>query len=394
MSNVVQEASTDNSARAAATWAPLQDAGTKNQLPGDVTRMPDRMLASLLDKLSSVYTKYLSLGPGAADTLALWTVFSHTFHLHEHSPRLLAWSPLPGSGKTVVLSLLSHVCANADAASNVSDAYIYALLNQRKTLILDELDTYMGGAKDAVTGILNSGHSRDGAYVGRMTKEGEQWLPTKFSTFCPIAFASKEKTLPDALASRSIMIRMEKLPADKAAALAKYRSLTKGPELKELGAKVANWARGVGSEPLWHDMGVMDARRADTWRPLFALAALAGPNWLERARKAQAAEPAQEQDMKVRLLRDIKEVFDGSKQDALATEVILGKLHEGEWEEMPSSGKPLTSAGLARMLRPHRIKPGPIELGPTRGGKRRQGRGYRRAQFEPVWAVTAPVTAS
>src|SRR5262245_48347632 len=61
--------------------------------------IPD--LCDVLDELSATFTQFLSLEPGAADTAALWVVFSHTHKLHEHSPRLLAWSPLPGSGKSV-----------------------------------------------------------------------------------------------------------------------------------------------------------------------------------------------------------------------------------------------------------------------------------------------------
>ena len=176
--------------------APLQPAtNTPAMVP--VTPLPE-----LLNKISKTISRFVSLPHGGADTVALYTCFTHTVAKHEHCPRMLLWSPLAGSGKSTLESLLSHLCFKADALSNVSEAYIYAALNDKEgcTLILDELDTYMGGAKATLTGILNSGHARDTAHVGRMQKnEIGQFDRIKYSTFNPIVFASKDKNLPEAI---------------------------------------------------------------------------------------------------------------------------------------------------------------------------------------------------
>jgi hypothetical protein len=221
-----------------------------------------------------------------------------------------------------------------------------------------------------------------------MQKDADgNWVRGKYGTFNPMSFASKEKRLPDALASRSIMIPLQKLTPDQALRMEKYRSLAMKDELGRLHKKIEHWERSLSKEALWYDMAAMDPRRADTWRPLFAVAALAGPAWVERAKNALHQEPTQEKGPKVRLLVDIQRVFDELRVQEISTEKLIEKLCEGdsEWNEMPPYGKPLSGTLLGRMLKPLGIVPTRMYLKTRSGEQVRQVRGYARAQFEDTW---------
>ena len=76
----------------------------------------------------------MSLPHGAAEALALWTVFTHTFDAWESSPRLALTSPVPGCGKTTVLSLLGQLVRRPLPTSNITSAVVFRAIssaNQR-----------------------------------------------------------------------------------------------------------------------------------------------------------------------------------------------------------------------------------------------------------------------
>ena len=127
-------------------------------------------------------------------------------------------------------------------------------------------------------------------------------------------------------------------------------------------------------------------RAADNWRPLLAIAEVAGCDWLARGRKAAleihgASDDADERG--VQLLGDIRLVFDASDGDALWTEELLDRLvamKERPWCE-DNRGKPLTARGLAAMLKPFGIAADQV----WRKGSNK--RGYALSQFKEAPAI-------
>jgi len=106
--------------------------------------------------------------------------------------------------------------------------------------------------------------------------------------------------------------------------------------------------------------GIED-RDADVWEPLLAIADAAGGQWPKRAREAAtvlvgAAKEA-EPSLGVRLLADLKTVFDKRGEDKLATLVVLTdliSLPESPWGDL--KGKPITDRTLASKLRQYGVK--------------------------------------
>jgi hypothetical protein len=150
--------------------------------------------------------------------------------------------------------------------------------------------------------------------------------------------------------------------------------------------------------------GELHDRAADNWRPLLAIADLAGGDWPAKARAAALAlsgeEAAEDGSLGVQLLQDIREAFatlDGA--EGISTRELLDfltfSLPDSPWATY-GRGRGLTANSLARLLRPFGIKP--KQFRPPGGDPIR---GYRVRDFEdpfrryltpgdPVQAVQPP----
>jgi hypothetical protein len=95
-----------------------------------------------------------------------------------------------------------------------------------------------------------------------------------------------------------------------------------------------------------------------------------------------AASKDTEPSLGIRLLADIKQVFDA---DTLPSKVLLQKLRdleESPWHDL--KGKPLDERGLAHRLRQYDIKSKNHRSGGT------VTKGYARADFHDIWARYLP----
>ena len=160
-----------------------------------------------------------------------------------------------------------------------------------------------------------------------------------------------------------------------------------------LARMAARWARDqyqalAHAEP---DMGPLYNRLADNWRPLYAIADLAGDNWPELTRQAMIALTPSEDENASRgeqLLADIRIVFD---QEELTSNELVERLIglEGRpWAEFGRSGRHLTMNALARLLKPFGIRPSFI------GPEAARSRGYRRAAFTDPFERHLPPLAA
>lgn len=143
-----------------------------------------------------------------------------------------------------------------------------------------------------------------------------------------------------------------------------------------------------------------DNRRADNWRVLLAVADLAGDDWADKARLAAGKlEGASDTtSVGVRLLTDIKRIFDEDDRDCILSALLVDKLKEdpeGPWAEW-GRGKGLTQNSLAVLLgggggRARGSRGGfgirSQDVHPSSG---LHGKGYKRSQFEDLWARYLP----
>jgi hypothetical protein len=346
----------------------------------------------LLDQISAAIGSYVVMPEESAGALALWVIHTHCFDCFSHSPRTAITSPEKGCGKTLTLDVLSCLVARPLPTANATAAAIFRIVEMSSpTLLIDEADTFLNENQE-LRGILNSGHRRGGTVLRTV---GDEHEPRQFSTWAPAAIAMIGR-LPDTLNDRSIVINLRRRnPAER---VQSFRS-DRVENLTVLARKMARWAldhRGklAVAEP---DMGKLQNRTADNWRPLLAVADLAGGRWPEEARKIATAlaQAAIDQSISAQLFADIRWIFDGcpgaegttTATDRLASAVLVDRLVKIEgrpWAEW-KGGKPITQNTLARHLGRFGIVSQTVRFSSGHTAK-----GYYRSDFDDAFERYAP----
>jgi putative DNA primase/helicase len=343
--------------------------------------------AELLASIKSVFEKYIVLPAGAADVLSLWVLHAWTIDAGDISPFLVLASPTKRCGKTSVLIVLCYLTPRSELASNISASALFRYVEEmRPTLLIDEADSFLK-ADEAMRGILNSGHTRAAAYVIRSVETNGDHKPKRFSTWTPKAIAAIGE-LADTLRDRAVILQLQR--KSRMAKVARLRKRD-SDEFALLRRKAARWAadnfdRLRDPDPQIPD--ALDDRAADNWRPLLAIADLAGDDWPRRAREAACLLSGAGHDtpsIGVELLADIRRAFG----DALALRSVdlVAKLNadpERPWVEW-RRGKPLTPKQLGSLLAPFGITSETVSIPDLADAK-----GYKRVRFESLWDVYVP----
>jgi hypothetical protein len=344
--------------------------------------------AMLLERITATYRRYLVLPPGGAHTLALWTVHTHAHDVSSVSPMLALQSPEKRCGKTTTLQILSGLVARALPCSNITPAALFRTVDRyRPTLVLDEADTFLSAQHDDLRGVLNSGHTRATAYVIRTV--GDDHDPRRFSTWCPKAIALIG-ALPTTLADRSITLRLQRKARGET--VQRWR-VDRAESLSDLRRQIARWVTDHGEALAQADPKVPDSlhdRAADNWRPLLAIADLAGSHWPQRAREAlQALEAVDDDDTELGglLLQDLHDLFITRNTDRLASVDICEALADQKDRPWPTvcRDKPITPHRLARMLAAYGIVPGSVRLNGDKTAK-----GYTRESCQNAFTRYIP----
>jgi hypothetical protein len=307
------------------------------------------------------------------DAIALWVLHTHCFAAARRTPYLAITSAEAESGKTRLLEVLERVVAEPWLTERTSPAALIRTLEKEKpTLLLDESDTAFSSDKEyaeALRNVLNSGYRRFGSAV-ICVKEGGDWVPKRFNTYSAKAVAGIGK-LPTTVASRSIPIRLQRRApgetvqdfyedeAEEIAAPLRVKAET----FAESSTAELEQARRP-SIP----QGLRD-RAAECWRPLFAIADLAGEEWADRARQAalnlSMGARGDEASIGIRLLEDVRALFAERETDTFFSSVLVPALNEIEtspWAEW-NKRRGLTAPSLAKLLHRYEIKPRSVRIG-------------------------------
>jgi putative DNA primase/helicase len=354
--------------------------------------------AEALDQVASRYSLYLVLPPGAADAMSLWSAHTHALDAFHLSPRLSLYSPKPGCGKTTAFDVLTTMLPRPLRTENISPAVLFRLVDQHQpALLLDEVDAYLPQSEE-LRGLLNAGHKR-GACAYRC--EGEGKAVRAFRAFAPAALAGIG-SLPATLRDRSVLIPL--VPAEEGQIAARFDPLRTDIE-KTLARKLARWASdnfdalAACDPPL--PPGAFN-RLADNWRPLFAVAQIAGGDWPARALAAfnhltptsvstlSTASQIGIENQNLVLLEKIRQVFSQSRRDRMSSQqlitALLAATKRSEGGSLPPHSltdpptHSLSAAALARLLAPLGIRARALRIGSHRA------RGYQLTDFAKAFA--------
>lgn len=324
----------------------------------------------------------------------LWVAHSHGVNAFESSPRLALLSPEPGSGKTRVLEVVETMAPGAMHVLSASTPAVFRTIEaETTTLLLDEVDTIFGRRgrdenNEDMRALLNAGHRR-GATIPRCV--GPTHEVRRFPVYAAVALAGLGD-LPETLMTRSVIIRMRRRTHNEV--VEPFRHRRDAPVGAELRNRLHDWVGSVLEDlrDAWPEMpdGITD-RPADCWEPLLAIADAAGGRWPSRARLActalAGAAVSREASLGIRLLSDLRDVFDGT--DRLPTSAILDGLHkleESPWSNL--KGSALDARGLAWRLGNYEVSSTKVKV----DGKALQG--YRREDLWDCWERYCPLPTS
>jgi hypothetical protein len=388
----------------------------------------------LLHQIRQRFEHYLVLPPGAAVALTLWTAHAHCFTAFRLTPRLNLQSPEPGCGKTTTLDVIASLVPRPVRTENLTAPILFRLVDQSQpTLLLDEVDAYLPQAEE-LRGLLNAGHKRGAcAYRCVNGSKGKSNLLRKFKAFAPAVLSGLGK-LPGTLHDRSIHIPLIKAEpgqikawfdesnADLEAGLNHQLVLWTAENfdaIRDLAASRAiSPSSPQGSDIISGDSDQIENRKSkienltlrmpatahnrlgDNWRPLFAIAEIAGGDWPQLAfdafNKLALNSPKQTTlnhsptldarpsalDSSV-LLAAIRDVFFQSGQQRIHCRDLVTALRSKSGTHCEISEKRLT-----RRLNKLGIPSRNIRIND------RQAKGYERAVFESLFACTSQPRSS
>jgi putative DNA primase/helicase len=337
--------------------------------------------ALILDAISTRFSYYVVMPQGAGDMLTLWCAHTHTYKVFQITPRANIISPTPECGKTTLRDCAALFCARSMPADNMTTAVMFRLVTGHSpTLLCDECDKWLYLNEDLV-GLLCSGH-RKGGFTMRC--EGDSNELRRFDCFAPVLLAAIG-ALPDQLHSRSISVRLERATQQEIAACARFNFLHVEYE-NELCRKLARWIADHTEEIAACDPKLPEHlynRIGDNWRPLFAIAEIAGGDWPHRCTQALIKLTTREDEtdsLRVMLLADIRQVFTADRMFSKDLVDALVALKERPWGEIRRGGKPITERWLAKNLAAFRIQPKLIRIDDDR-----PARGYKRSDFDETY---------
>jgi hypothetical protein len=371
----------------------LERMATAAEVDESISTAPPGDGAELLDAVAAFLRRFVVMSPAQAAVASLWVLHTYTLDSAEATPYLSITSAEKRSGKTRALEVFELLVARPWLTGRVTAAVLARKVDaERPTLLLDESDAAFKGEKEyaeALRGLLNTGH-RPGGKSSICVGQGSGLTYQDFSTFSAKAIAGIG-ALPDTVADRSLPIRLErKAPGEKAE---RFRRREVEPEAAVLRDRLEGFAAAAidaltVARPALPEQ--LDDRGQDAAEPLLAIADLAGGEWAEGARRAivevRGGAALEDDSVGVRLLGDVREVFEGRERLSTAELIAaLNALEESPWGDW--YGKPLTSRALGKLLRPYAVRSRTVRLPDGSTAK-----GFVREQFEDSWRRYLPTT--
>lgn len=316
--------------------------------------------ADLINEVLGTINRFCVLPDHSDVVMAFWILHAHAHDSADISPILAFTSPEKRCGKSTALNVVSVVVPKAIHTVNTSAAVVFRVMDAyQPTVLIDEADTFLSD-RDELRGILNGGHNRLTAKVLRTV--GDDHEPRAFCAWAPKCIAMIGN-LPDTLEDRALVVRLRrKQPGE---VVERFRG-DRIQQFVPLCRKAARWAADNADVLRGMDPDIpneLHDRAQDNARALIAIADTIGGVWPERLRSALVAMAALSDDdpksAGVLLLRDIAEIVERWHGGHItSTDLVdeLCKLEESPWAEW-RRGQPITSRGVAKLLKPYNINP-------------------------------------
>ncbi len=337
---------------------------------------------TLLTDIVDTVQRFIVCKSETAQAVALWVAMTWLMDVVQVAPLAIITAPEKRCGKSQLLFLLGRLVYRPLTASNISTAALFRTIDAwRPTMLVDEADSFMKENED-MRGLLNSGHTRDGAYIIRVV--GDDHDPKRFNTWGAKALAGIGK-LSDTLMDRAIILELRrKLPHEKVDRL-RYAE----PDLFQIfSRKLCRFSMDFREQVRQARPQIpetLNDRAQDNWEPLLAIADVAGGQWPKLARQT-AVKLSSESDpvltIGLELLADIREIFELKKVTRINSSDLIISLCQDE--EKPwatyNRGNPIKPRQVSRRLSEYGIMSNTIRIGQS------TAKGYKLEQFTETFS--------
>jgi hypothetical protein len=344
--------------------------------------------ALVLDELAEIIPRYVVMEKEQVIAAVLWIAMTWFIGVVKVAPLAIITAPEKACGKSQLIELFKLLVARPLSAANSTASFLFrAITAWSPTLLIDEADTFIR-ENEELKGIVNAGHTRASAYVGRTVAVGDGHEPQLFFVWGAKAFAgiALEKHLPDSTMSRGVVYQLRRKMKHESVSRLRYAEPGK---FTLLASKLARFADDYSSQvqqarPVLPDE--LSDRAQDNWESLLAIAECAGPVWLQRATDAALimSAPGEESvSTGNELLADIKDVFERVRVEKISSAELIEALcniDDGGWATY-NRGKALSPRQLAKQLAGYGIRSKTVRL-----GKFDTPKGYDAAQFADAFA--------
>jgi len=205
------------------------------------------------------------------DVITIWIMGTYLFRSFRYFPYLHLRAE-KGSGKTLLMEILSAIAFNGQVLTNPNASTVLRLIKSTlPTLFIDEAEGLFSKTRSELMAILNTGFSKSGVVI----KKDEE-----YSSFCPKCFASIND-INDVLLDRVITVRMVRKTVEERREL--YREnplmLRRQSEIRDLlyrfalrhGPRIVNEYNA--QTELFDNLPHLNNRAFDIWLPLFKITA-------------------------------------------------------------------------------------------------------------------------
>lgn len=337
--------------------------------------------SSLLTNIAATIQRFIVCAQEVAQAVALWVALTWFIAVVQVAPLAVITAPEKRCGKTLLLNLMGKLSARAVTASSVSPAALYRTIELwSPTFFIDEADACLKDNEE-LRGVLNSGHTRDSAFVIRCV--GDNLTPTRFSTWGAKAISGIGH-VADTLMDRAVVLELRrKLPHEKVERIRQAEPNLFG----DLQSKLARFAEDYSDKVRQARPPLPDAlndRAQDNWEPLLAIALVAGDEWLKIATTAALKLSGGEtttQTIGTVLLADIQEVLEDRKIERIFTDELIKALcadDEKPWATY-NRGKSISPRQIANKLKGYGVQSKTIRIGSDRA------KGFERGQFKDAF---------
>jgi hypothetical protein len=367
-----------------------------------------RPLSALLDTVEGFLRRYVVFPlQEQAPAIALWVAHTWVIEAFDFTPYLHVWSTDKRSGKSRLLDVLELLVKAPWRDGGLTEAVLFRRIKRDlPTLLADEIDTvfhtHKNDGMENIRRMFNLGFTR-GYVVSRCVGTNTKFEIEEFDPFCAKALCGIGECLPDTVSDRCIPIKLVRQSREERAA--RFRKRNALAETSNVKLELEAWAQQTGvidalraSRP--QIPGELQDRAEEICEPLLAIAEMAGGDWSEKARVAFVSLCDQDEDasLAVKLLADIKGIFDSKGANKLHTIDILNALVAIEddrpwaawWLDDLKHDKPEKPASrLAKLLKPYGTKQRPLKARPIRLSDK-VARGYEIDDFKHAFERYLP----